>query len=290
VLASGFGSIDQVPALLQCRTGGHFDGSMLAILHGAERHGNVPIPRGGNVDDVEFELGQVLEIPFALAEAGGLCLACVREAFLRSRHFFGHQVADRLDLYPLISAQTHSRSVAVSVGTNFETFSSRSLSRPSPKAVNFVIDRKRNNILSKNLAVYDDIVSWNEKRVGERVWEPCRLDVTEYLYPGENRLKIAVTNSDSNRRAVADPIRYLERKLLPEGIAAVYMDLLSLNGLLGPAALVPYKKIELHIPQSAVSDFEAEPNFATIPVQHVDARRSLTRPLEKPPRDCLRPT
>ena len=98
VLASGFGGIDQVPALFECRTGGHFDGSVLAILHGAEGHGDVPVPRGGYVDHIEFELGQVLEIPFALAEAGGLCLACVRDRFLSARDFFRHKIADCLDL------------------------------------------------------------------------------------------------------------------------------------------------------------------------------------------------
>jgi len=89
----------------------------------------------------------------------------------------------------------------------------------------------------------------NEKRVGERVWEPYRLDVTEYLHPGENHLKIAVTNSDSNRRAEADPMRYMERKQLPGGGAVVYMDTLSLNGLLGPVQLIPYEKIGLRIPE-----------------------------------------
>jgi beta-galactosidase/beta-glucuronidase len=89
----------------------------------------------------------------------------------------------------------------------------------------------------------------NGKRVGERVWEPFRLDVTEYLHPGENRLRIAITNSDSNRRADADTMRYLEKKPLPGGRAAVYMDSLSLNGLIGPVALVPYQQVKLYIPQ-----------------------------------------
>lgn len=89
----------------------------------------------------------------------------------------------------------------------------------------------------------------NDKRVGERVWEPYRLDVTEYLHEGENHLKIAVTNSDSNRRAEPNPRRYIERRLLPGGNAVVYMDVLSLNGLLGPVKLIPYEKVELRIPQ-----------------------------------------
>ena len=99
MLASGFGGIDEIPALLQCCTGGDLDGSMFAILHGADCHGNVPVPRGGDVDDVEFELSQVLEIPFAFAEAPGLRLTCVRDRFLRSRHLLCQQIADRLDLY-----------------------------------------------------------------------------------------------------------------------------------------------------------------------------------------------
>ena len=44
----------------------------------------------GVVDDVEFELGQILEIPFALAEAFLLSLACVCNRLLRSRYFFRH--------------------------------------------------------------------------------------------------------------------------------------------------------------------------------------------------------
>src|ERR1700686_4591558 len=99
MLASSLGNIDEVPTLLQCCTGRHFDRSMLAILHGAERHWNVPVPWGRDVDDVELELGQILEIPFALAETCGLCLACVCDRLLCFRHFLRHQIADRFDLY-----------------------------------------------------------------------------------------------------------------------------------------------------------------------------------------------
>src|SRR6266550_3101645 len=99
MFASRFGGIDEVPALLQSCTGRHFDGSMLAVLHNVERHWNVPVPRGGYVDDVEFELGQILEIPFALTEPCWLRLVCVCDRLLRSRHFFRHQIADRFDFY-----------------------------------------------------------------------------------------------------------------------------------------------------------------------------------------------
>ena len=89
----------------------------------------------------------------------------------------------------------------------------------------------------------------NDKKVGERLWLPYRFDVTESLHPGENRLKIILNNTDSPRRAEADPRRYIERKLLPGGGAVVYMDVLSLNGLLGPVQLIPYEKIALRFPQ-----------------------------------------
>jgi hypothetical protein len=89
----------------------------------------------------------------------------------------------------------------------------------------------------------------NDKRVGERVWAPFQFDVSQYLHSGENRVKIAVTNSDSNRRAEADAMRYIQERDLPGGRAAVYMESLSLNGLIGPVTLVPYEQIDLHIPQ-----------------------------------------
>ena len=72
---------------------------MLAILHGADGHGNVPVPWGRDVNDVEVELAQILEIPFTLAEPCGLGLACGCDCLLRTRHFFRYQIADCLDLY-----------------------------------------------------------------------------------------------------------------------------------------------------------------------------------------------
>ena len=99
MLASGLRGVDDVPAFLQCRTDRHLDCSMLAILHGAERHRNMPVPWSRYIHDVEFESGQILEIEFTLAESGGLGLACVRDRLLRSRHFLRHQITDRFDVY-----------------------------------------------------------------------------------------------------------------------------------------------------------------------------------------------
>src|SRR5690242_10755890 len=59
----------------------------------------MPVPRGCCIDDVEFELGQILEVALALAEACWLWLARFCDRLLRSRNFFRHQIADRFDFY-----------------------------------------------------------------------------------------------------------------------------------------------------------------------------------------------
>jgi len=93
----------------------------------------------------------------------------------------------------------------------------------------------------------------NDQKVGTRLWEPFRFDVTDYLRPGTNRLKIAVTNSDSNARAEASFERHqkwldllsnetINRTQLP------YMEVIDLNGLVGPVQLVPEIEVELEIP------------------------------------------
>jgi hypothetical protein len=85
----------------------------------------------------------------------------------------------------------------------------------------------------------------NGKHVDDRVWEPFRFDITSYLQPGENRLRIAVTNTDANERAEADPERYIQRKALPGGRAVPLLETLTLDGLLGPVRLVPYLEVSL---------------------------------------------
>ena len=91
----------------------------------------------------------------------------------------------------------------------------------------------------------------NGQRVDDRVWEPFRFDITAFLRPGENRVRIAVTNSDANERAEADPERYFHRKALPGGRALPLLDTLSLNGLLGPVRLVPYLDVDLLLQERA---------------------------------------
>ena len=45
-------------------------------------------------------------------------------------------------------------------------------------------------------------VQLNGRDAGTLFWEPYRLDITEYLKPGENHLRIRVTNTEANARAV----------------------------------------------------------------------------------------
>ena len=42
----------------------------------------------------------------------------------------------------------------------------------------------------------------NEKNAGTLVWSPYRLDVTNLVKHGENRIRIRVTNTEANARAV----------------------------------------------------------------------------------------
>jgi hypothetical protein len=58
------------------------------------------------------------------------------------------------------------------------------------------------------------------------VWRPYRLDITEFIKPGENQLKIRVTNTEANARAVGPSRRILAN--------------IDVCGLEGPVEIVPY--------------------------------------------------
>ena len=90
----------------------------------------------------------------------------------------------------------------------------------------------------------------NGEKVGERVWEPYQLDVAKYLHPGKNTLKIAVTNSDANRRAEANVHRYEQRKRLPGGRAIPFIDDIGPSGLIGPVQLVPFIRTAIDVTDS----------------------------------------
>lgn len=76
----------------------------------------------------------------------------------------------------------------------------------------------------KNIAT----VRVNGKSAGTKLWSPYRLDITELLEAGSNRLEIGVTNTLSNRYGPGRP-----------GLAEK-----PDSGLLGPVLLVPMKVLE----------------------------------------------
>jgi hypothetical protein len=66
----------------------------------------------------------------------------------------------------------------------------------------------------------------NGRQAGTLVWSPYKLDITEFVKPGENRLKIRLTNTEANARAVGPSHRILAN--------------IDVCGLEGPVQIVPY--------------------------------------------------
>jgi hypothetical protein len=77
-------------------------------------------------------------------------------------------------------------------------------------------------------------VQVNGKSAGARVWLPFRFDITKLVQPGKNTIRILVTNTMENERAVENHSEKL--------------DHIKLNGLLGPVRMLPYTDavIECH--------------------------------------------
>lgn len=69
-------------------------------------------------------------------------------------------------------------------------------------------------------------VQVNGREAGTLVWSPYRLDITALLKPGENRLRIWVTNTEANARAVGGSHKILSK--------------IDLCGMEGPVSLIPY--------------------------------------------------
>ena len=66
----------------------------------------------------------------------------------------------------------------------------------------------------------------NDAPIGTAVWRPYRFEIGPYLKPGLNRLKILVTNTEANRRAVGS---------FHKNLAKIDHD-----GLEGPVSIIPY--------------------------------------------------
>jgi hypothetical protein len=74
-------------------------------------------------------------------------------------------------------------------------------------------------------------VEVNGEQAGNRVWLPFSFDISKFVRPGKNLLRITVTNTMENARAVENRADRLE-KLEP-------------NGLIGPVRIVPYREVTL---------------------------------------------
>jgi hypothetical protein len=71
----------------------------------------------------------------------------------------------------------------------------------------------------------------NDQPAGVRVWLPYSFDISRLVKPGRNKLRILVTNTMENERAVENHAQKL-RKIEP-------------NGLIGPITITPYQEVDL---------------------------------------------
>ena len=84
----------------------------------------------------------------------------------------------------------------------------------------------------------------NGQKAGTRLWTPFSIDVTTFLKPGKNHLRIVVTNaSDAAMRAAPDLKSYQEI-----GRPVPYLDSIDINGLIGPVQLVPIREVKMSTP------------------------------------------
>ncbi len=77
-------------------------------------------------------------------------------------------------------------------------------------------------------------VSINNQPAGTLVWRPYQLDISKLIHPGENQIKIVITNTEANHRAVGT-----WHHILPA---------IDVDGLEGPVRIVPYvdRVVTLH--------------------------------------------
>lgn len=74
----------------------------------------------------------------------------------------------------------------------------------------------------------------NGKHAGTLVWQPYQLDISQFIKPGQNQLKIIVTDTEANGRAV--------------GTSHSILSAIDICGLEGPVQLIPYmnRVVTLH--------------------------------------------
>jgi hypothetical protein len=94
----------------------------------------------------------------------------------------------------------------------------------------FFGDHKRILLGCGKVGVVADV--WiNGRLVGTKVWEPYTFDITQFARPGENSLKIVVTNTMSNGTDVGERFALLNN--------------IDIDGLLGPVQIMPEIDVQL---------------------------------------------
>ncbi len=80
----------------------------------------------------------------------------------------------------------------------------------------------------------------NNRPAGVRVWLPYTFDISKLVHSGDNEVRILVTNTMENERAVENHAPKL-RKIEP-------------NGLVGPVTITPFQEVELRCTAKAPND------------------------------------
>jgi hypothetical protein len=77
----------------------------------------------------------------------------------------------------------------------------------------------------------------NGEHAGTLVWRPYQLDISKVIKPGENELRILITNTEANQRAVGT-----WHHILPA---------IDICGMDGPVQVIPYidRVLTLHLAQ-----------------------------------------
>jgi hypothetical protein len=82
----------------------------------------------------------------------------------------------------------------------------------------------------------------NGQKIGERVWQPFRFDVTQAVREGTNQLRILVANTAANERAGG----HTEYQLWGVPVRGPeLLDNIEENGLLGPVTVTPFMDVEI---------------------------------------------
>ncbi len=81
----------------------------------------------------------------------------------------------------------------------------------------------------------------NGQHAGTLVWRPYRLDISKMIKPGSNEIKVLITNTEANKRAV--------------GTSRHILAAIDVCGMEGPVRIIPYtdKVVMLHPVQDASS-------------------------------------